>query len=544
MKVAERGSAKGSRSFSEYKTHESAFTTRSIANKTHSRNQSHSSNTCTNCPSQPSGDISAILENPARCAPEEERAARDWLASLGLTVAADKEFSTLLANPYRNGTLLCTLFEVLEGKKVEQKVGPNSVMQAQENIRQALSAFQRFGKLPRSGAEAVRGILRGDKNAIWGLLSKIREHYDLHISAIGMDEYKSIETSLISWLKSLGVICHSESRPIAEIEKLRNGTALCKLAEILLKKPHKLLNNPKSEANRLANIRVALNSFKQLPRLDTKQLCSEREILQGNRNAILLMLEELRKYHDTNHIRKNSFNSTMKCKSSCNEQLPWKGSKTLSEAQGGKGTCVLESNSLSCVKPGRANTYFTPSREQDISPEPIYDSKGFRSEYGLTQRSLRAKDENCQYTSRHDSLLNWLAKLKVDLPKGFSLDRTPLPEFADGILLCRIAEALERRPVEGIIKGPGTSASSAHNIRKVLELLYKRKVIPLECLRMVDKVHKGQGDVVVDLLRRIREGYDRKSARKGLRTRKNPFGTISSIENNAEGSNNSLERKF
>jgi len=525
--LAERSSMKGSRSFSEYKTQENAFTSRSSINRNHSKNQS---NIWTN--TQHSVETSTLHESIAKCTSEEEKLTRDWLKSLDLIVSPANEFSTLLLNPYRNGVLLCKLFEALETQKINAKT-PTTVIQAQENIKQALNAFQFVNKL--SAAEIIRGMLRGDKGVIWGIFNKIRE---LYTPSSEIDEYKNIEVSLITWLKSLGVIAECEkNKGVADIEEIRNGTALYKLIQLLLnKQPYGMLSNPRSEANCLVNIRSALDSLRNLPGIDNKQICNEREIVQGNRNAILLLLEELRNYHKrTSKKRSTRINRN----SGMNPQNHLK--ESLLTNQRIHSTCTSESNMQSCIKQSKRKNYFTPSRQQDIFPS--CDSTEFKAEYELTQKSLNTLDENLSCKTTHDSLLDWLKRMKVELPKNLILNKEALTEFGDGILLCKIIEALERRPMEGIIKGSKTSASSSHNIRKALELLHKKKVIPLEYLKAVDKIHKGDNNTIMNLLKRIKEGYEKKRiSNRTSRMRKNLPETISSLENNAEAFNSSLSK--
>ena len=114
-----------------------------------------------------------------------------------------------------------------------------------------------------------------------------------------MGVYKDMELSLMDWLKTIGALQKNSDSNITDINEVRNGTMLCRLAEIVSnRKLYGILNNPKSDANSLTNIKKSLDCFKNLPGIDMKQLCHEKDVIKGNRNSILRLLEELHRYYN------------------------------------------------------------------------------------------------------------------------------------------------------------------------------------------------------------------------------------------------------
>jgi len=255
---------------------------------------------------------------------DQEKKTRIWLKCLNLTVLPSQESGELIQNPYRNGVILCELFESLENTHLPQKrTKIETVTQAQTNIKYALNSFQerRPHEIPSYyfTQTAIQGILRGDRNVIWGLLSHIRELYPetepkrqpfLHLENVtnlpySIDDLRNLEISLLDWLKSIGILAKLSKNSekcytILEIEnELRNGTLFVYLAELLSK--HKVtgtFKDPRSESTALVNLRKSFEVFRSLPKISHKWLWSEKEIFKGNRGAMFAVLEELHKFFD------------------------------------------------------------------------------------------------------------------------------------------------------------------------------------------------------------------------------------------------------
>ncbi len=119
-----------------------------------------------------------------------------------------------------------------------------------------------------------------------------------------MNELHELELSLVSWLRTLGLIRvpPGTAAPTTLLEfepQIRNGTLLCELARTLQGRPPAgTIRSPRTSASAVSNIRKALESFRRLPRISHRYLWSEREIYKGDRGIILGLLEDLHKYQD------------------------------------------------------------------------------------------------------------------------------------------------------------------------------------------------------------------------------------------------------
>lgn len=138
-----------------------------------------------------------------------------------------------------------------------------------------------------NGLDCIQGILRGQKDVIWGLLSAIREIYPhtepinqpyFHLTNINLpysiEDLRKLELSLIKWIQVLGLENISKKQPVTILEYetyIRNGTLLCELAEKITRKPlHGVFKNPKTDSTALSNIRKACESLRKLPMIKQK----------------------------------------------------------------------------------------------------------------------------------------------------------------------------------------------------------------------------------------------------------------------------------
>jgi hypothetical protein len=209
---------------------------------------------------------------------EKQRLTLIWLHSLNLSSLSINEPKDMLRDPYRNGVLLCDLAEALECIKLLGKFpNPKAVFQAERNIHRALHTLSKH--IPSyylENAECIQGILKGNKEAIWGLLNSIRESYTTQEQTTNTlystENVRKLEVSLTKWLKRLGVIRGVSTNSIFEVSKeIRNGTLLCEVAEIMCKKKlNGVFKNPKTDATALMNIRKALDALRTLPRINLK----------------------------------------------------------------------------------------------------------------------------------------------------------------------------------------------------------------------------------------------------------------------------------
>lgn len=74
-------------------------------------------------------------------------------------------------------------------------------------------------------------------------------------------------------------------------------------------------------------------------------------------------------------------------------------------------------------------------------------------------------------------------------------------------ILCKILEKLEMQEIPGVIWIPRTNASKMVNIRKSLNVLYKRPGVNPHYLHCEDKILAGDGATIKRILSNIKDAY-------------------------------------
>ncbi|KAJ4460560.1 hypothetical protein PAPYR_3192 [Paratrimastix pyriformis] len=95
-------------------------------------------------------------------------------------------------------------------------------------------------------------------------------------------------------------------------------------------------------------------------------------------------------------------------------------------------------------------------------------------------------------------LAKWVQGLGVKIPSPFFLDVSVIPE---------IVGALEHHEIEGVTKAPKSTASFLHNTRKALEVLRKKKNMPMQHLYSEEDIMRGNSIVILSLLEQMRRAY-------------------------------------
>ncbi|DAZ95571.1 TPA: hypothetical protein N0F65_005887, partial [Lagenidium giganteum] len=92
--------------------------------------------------------------------------------------------------------------------------------------------------------------------------------------------------------------------------------------------------------------------------------------------------------------------------------------------------------------------------------------------------------------------------------------QAPLVEFQSGLLLCSIVEKVEHlRPLPGLFRDSDrdmTRPKALHNLFKALQILQKKKTMPLHLLRHHQQMYDGNRSVILHLLHlllQIRKAY-------------------------------------
>ena len=113
--------------------------------------------------------------------------------------------------------------------------------------------------------------------------------------------------------------------------------------------------------------------------------------------------------------------------------------------------------------------------------------------------------------------LLWLSDLNlpIDIPTMTPLEGMQpngsffLPAFKNGVLLCQIIQCLERmkQPLQGYCAKPRSNAQCVQNVRRALEALIQKSGFPVIIKSWESEILQGRGEVIIDLLLRMKESY-------------------------------------
>ena len=220
-------------------------------------------------------------------------------------------------------------------------------------------------------------------------------------------------------------------------------------------------------------------------------LGSAAEIVQGDRVAILGLLEDIRRCYD--HVPAHQANegpylglSSQPSTSSrvVPDEPPIRRSNLfVAESPVAQGLVLDEISSRSCPQSRECPQPAAPVLHKPASVELVVE--------GINLRRLAA----------------WLTQLGVPVSCQ-SLNKELLDEFGDGTVLCRIAACLDGgRDLPGVtlkFKGNKRKASCLYNLRKALEALERKKKIPIEYLHCENEVYNGKSEAILPLLEHIR----------------------------------------
>lgn len=109
---------------------------------------------------------------------ETESEVRRWLLNMGFALTDHGTAMPTLADPMRNGVLLCELVAFLEGTPISgyaQK--PKSLDSARANFEAALTVLRRRPQIPPVYLWQTEELLKGTRDAVWGLLWHIKHAY-------------------------------------------------------------------------------------------------------------------------------------------------------------------------------------------------------------------------------------------------------------------------------------------------------------------------------------------------------------------------------
>ena len=106
-----------------------------------------------------------------------------------------------------------------------------------------------------------------------------------------------------------------------------------------------------------------------------------------------------------------------------------------------------------------------------------------------------------------ESIAQWLASVGVALKRPWDLNTARAPEFADGLVLCLLADRLRLKGgkplLVGVHRDPRTAAARLQNIRRALESLRDEPRIPVDHLWSDLAIRDGSTAVLLPLLAQI-----------------------------------------
>jgi hypothetical protein len=417
-------------------------------------------------------------------------------------------------------------------------------------------------------------ILCGEREAIWGLIYHImrcypnaasnpEQHYSKANTLYPPEQMRLLEQSLLFWLRTLGMLPATDGmsphQALAYVETgVRNGTLLCDLVSFVVgERIIGVSRAPKVAATCLANINRALEQLRKRKGMTSEFLWRDQEILDGDKNIMLGLLEDIHRFYDKVPARSSASSRNVPYLGKI--PLPHKTGRMVdpSEIFGSPGrsnhTQLLRSSHLGNIPMPMAPptelkpSIPTPSKYANVElrpyPEPFFPSSHLAnvllpepyvvnasvsalmhgssrpSMYGSTNRFMNSstlrqplylQDEFESQPSEAFLLAKWLESIGIKLPTPFALEQPTIPEFSDGVLLCNIVKALEHKEIPGVTYKPKKMASYLHNVRKALEVLRKKKNMPATHLYSEQEIQKGNGAVICELLEQMRRAYHNK----------------------------------
>jgi len=369
---------------------------------------------------------------------------------------------------------------------------PTSLVQANTNVILALESFNEKRALEdcyRNHEKTSELILKGEHDVIWGIILNMKErspetnkhNIPLHLLNTGLpyslEEVIKIENTVITWLKDLNLIDSTITKILEIEERIRSGKLLYELATIMHNyNIRTIITEPKNSVTALSNIRKAFELFRKLPKVNKRYLWSEKQIFNGDRAAILGLLNDLH-----NSLQSTKENNPIMM--NCTEQTFSKQTLDLCLSE------VPEPYPYP-LKPISYNNHSLASKDT-----LLHNGDSFMRE---TERKENVKEMK---------VVNWIKGLGVKISKEDSFDEVIMKGIKNGVLLVQIVEILDRCNMKGICNNPKSSASSLHNIQQALKVLNKKKSISVEYLFAENEILNGNKDFILKFLDSIRLAY-------------------------------------
>eukprot|EP00002_Diphylleia_rotans_P008885 TRINITY_DN18864_c0_g1_i1.p1 TRINITY_DN18864_c0_g1~~TRINITY_DN18864_c0_g1_i1.p1 ORF type:complete len:876 (-),score=150.04 TRINITY_DN18864_c0_g1_i1:305-2542(-) len=515
--------------------------------------------------------------NTVQLSPKQELEIRQWLRNLSLQPPyysrADRNLNTL-ADPWFNGYNACLLASRLEGIEIPDVHRiPETLILARANWQKAVSQFRRRG-LSLHFFDSINEILKGDGQALFALLWESRGLYPLVTSPsvhfqveakITPEQLKKIEDeklqiSLVGWLHSIGLLTKPNTSFSTVVQMAKTGVLLCDLVELMDgKKLPGVFRPPKTTATCLSNITKACDALIQKRTMGRRYLNKTRELSEGDEEVVSGLLEDIRRAFDgvpprssapkpgESHYYGNAADTPIPTQA-------WSPSHRVTAEElameyiAGRSVSPQTFNSIKKViedSTSRATSHKKLSDAVGIpTPHaPQHEGRDRASSAGVrrqspspaTRNTSPPQEENRQgmvYDQQHlgvmsidisihekAALLRWLNSHGIKIASVEILEEPFLDDFKDGVLLCRLLEKLELQDIQ-YTKNPKSAASYLFNINKALEVLRKKRTMPLDYLWSAEEIRDGRAEIILPLLLQVKKVYQTKAvpqSNSGLR---------------------------
>jgi len=235
---------------------------------------------------------------------ETKNSMKNWLKELGFRgFLLEKEEKSMFLDPFRNGILLFTVLGLL-GYEILGNINqrPCNIEEIRGNWKVSWGNLKRLGfEKSFSGYFAdIDEFIRGDDSMIYEVLKIIRNS---RLSGkieenpgYSEEETQILEKTLINWLKEL--LFPNEITKESLYKGAKTGVLLCEIVKKVLKIEAICFKFPRNPGESLMNINKTLETLKKIEakKIGQKFLWKSKEILVGDRNIILGLLEDIFRY--------------------------------------------------------------------------------------------------------------------------------------------------------------------------------------------------------------------------------------------------------
>ena len=225
-----------------------------------------------------------------------------------------QENQHLFKDPIRNGLLLYQILQEIN-HPIQNKTPFDPVKTLKECRENLLISLESLVKNPRNYQdflnEIAESILKGETSFFEALVLFINSHRNPRISSQNCFDFEEFllnypkkfskislnfnqkEKKLMDWLLDIGI--YKDPVSWEQISSEIKGDLLFRIYENMTQEKMKPIHQiPQNEVNSLANLRKFLGKLRNNKDFDQKFLWMEGEIVKGNRNLIIGLLEDIK----------------------------------------------------------------------------------------------------------------------------------------------------------------------------------------------------------------------------------------------------------